>query len=101
MASFSLDFPDDDVLDVLGDDIEVIDTSGNVTPIRGVFDFEFMSDELGGEIDIKYPTVEVNDELSSLFKKNIKVKFNNTTYSYESKQPGDVGKTIIILRSKL
>lgn len=100
MASFSLDFPDDEILDELGDDIELIDINTQAsTPLRGVFEYKYVDEGLGDQVGIHYPTVEVNNDKASLFVKTSKVKFDGKLYRILNQHPADMGKTLIILRS--
>lgn len=99
MASFSLDFPDDEILLILGDDIKVFNPGGGFTEIKGEFEFKYMENELGESVSIQYPTILVNDSDADLFGKKYKVEFNGETYTVISNQPSDVGKTLIILRN--
>ncbi len=98
MASFSLDFPDDEILDILGDDIKVFHSGGS-TDIKGEFEHKYMDNELGDRVGIQYPVVIVSDVDAGLFKKKNKVEFNGDTYIVINSTPHEVGKTLIILRS--
>lgn len=99
MASFSLDFPDDEILDLLGDDIKLFNPGGGFIIIKGEFEHKYMEDELGDTVSINYPTITVNDFDANLFRKKYKVEYNNETYTVLSQMPADVGKTLIVLRS--
>lgn len=101
MPSFSLDFPDNEILEVLGDDIEVIDDVGTSTMIKGVFEHKYMENELGDEVGIHYPTVEVDNDKASLFQKKYRVIFETVEYSVLNVIPSDVEKTLVILRSRI
>lgn len=100
MTSFSLDFPDDDILDILGDDVTIIRPSGGSTTIKGEFEYRYMEDELGTSIGIHYPVVEINNSDAPLFQKKYIVIFDGKRYSVLNKRPTDMGKTLVILRSK-
>jgi len=99
MASFSLDFPDDEILDILGDDIRVFNPGGGFTIIKGEFEHKYMEDELGDVVGIRYPTIVVNDSDAVLFGKKYKVEFADEVYKVLNSTPYDVGKTLIIMRS--
>jgi len=100
MSSFSLDFDDDSILNILGDDIEIIDLNNTITSIKGAFEFRYMEDELGDVVGIHYPVVEVNNSDAHLFDKKFTVVFDNVQYKVLNKTPADMGKTLIILRNK-
>lgn len=101
MASYSLDFEelDDEILDILGDDITVFNPGGGSQIIKGEFEFKFMEDELGDMVDIRYPTIIVNNSIAHLFDKKIRVEFDDVIYTVLKQLPSDVGKTLIILRT--
>lgn len=99
MASFSIDFPDDVVLSVLGDDVTVIPLSGGSYTVSGEFAFKFLEDELGDKIGDQYPTFEINSDQVSKFKRKAKVKFNNETYIVTKVIPSDMSKHLVIMRS--
>ena len=99
MASFSLDFPDDVVLNVLGDDITVIPVSGGSYNVKGEFAWKFLDDELGDSIGIQHPTIEINSNDVSKFKRKAKVIFDGTKYIVMKVIPSDMQKHLVILRS--
>lgn len=99
MASFSLHFPDDEILNILGDDIRVFNPGGGFTDVRGEFEFKYMEDELGEAVSIQYPTLTVNNSVAPLFGKKYKVEFDDSMYVVINQQPSDVGKTLVILRN--
>lgn len=99
MPSFSLDFPDDEILDILGDDIEVFNPGGGSTIVKGEFEFKYMENELGDSISIQYPTIIINNSDARLFGRKYRVEFDNEDYTVLKQQPSEVGKTLVILRN--
>lgn len=99
MASFSLDFPDADILSVLGDDITLIHSGGGSEVIKGTFDKKYLEDELGEAIDVIVPVIEVDDIDAGKIKRTTKIEFNGIIYVVLRKRPVDTGKTMVILRS--
>jgi len=101
MSSFSLDFPDDEILDILGDDIEVFDNQGlNPVIIKGEFEHKYMENELGDSVGIQYPTIVVSNSEAHLFAKKIRVDYDGETYTVLNAVPHtEVGKTLVIMRS--
>jgi len=98
MGSFSLDFPDDDIDAILGDEVTLIFSGGGTQIVLGEFDFKFMEEELGDRIDIKYPIFDCNDSYAKLIKKNTLMKFNGNAYKLYKKLPIDTGKTRVYMK---
>lgn len=99
MASFSLNFPDQDILNVLGDELKLIHTGGGSETILGEFEFKIMEDELGNQLDITYPVFDCDDADAAKFNKNSIMEFNGEKYSFHKKLPVDTGKTRIIMET--
>lgn len=98
MASFQLDFPDDDLLAILGDEVTLIHSGGGSEIVMGEFDFKYMEDELGDRIDIIYPVFDCNTLDADKINKSSLLKFNGETYEYFKKVPIDTGKKRIYMK---
>ena len=99
MASFTDTFPDSAVLAVLGDDITHIKSGGGTELFKGEFEMKYLEEELGDQIDIIYPVVELNNSDAASVTNRSKIKVGPTTYRVLKKRPINVGKTQVILRS--
>lgn len=98
MVDFTENFPDVAILNVLGDDIEHIKSSGGAPDqFKGVFEFKYLDEELGERIDIVYPVVTLNDEDGKLVKRKSKLRAHGVLYNVFKIRPAAVGKTQIIL----
>ncbi len=100
MSSFTRDFPDDDILAVLGDDITHLTPGGGRVVLKGEFEFKFLEDELGEQLDIVYPVAEINDEDAvNVSAMNSRIEVEGVSYKIIKKRPIAVGKVQLILRS--
>lgn len=102
MSSFSLDFPDDDILAILGDELTVVKDGGGTFIILGEFSFKYMADELGERIDIVYPVFDCNDRDAAKVKRNSLMRFNGEEYKFYKSAPVDEnpGKTRIYMKKQ-
>jgi hypothetical protein len=91
--SFSLNFPDTKVFDVLGDDIDV-----NGTIIKAEFKELYDKESLVDRIDMINPTLEIKNENLPLFTTNSVVTFNGESYSVLRFMPEDSNTTLVMLR---
>lgn len=100
MGSFSLDFPDDDILAILGDELTVIPDGGGSFVILGEFSKKYMQDELGEQIDIVFPVFDCNDADALKIKKDSILRFDGREYSKFKSGPDDenAAKTRIYLK---
>ena len=99
MASFTNTFPDAAILLVLGDDIEHIKSGGGSDILKGEFEFKFLEEEIGDQIDIVYPVVELNNSDALAIKKTSRIKVYGKVYKMLKKRPINAGKTQVILRT--
>lgn len=99
MSSFSELFPDSAILSVLGDDIEHIDAGGGTEIFKGEFEMKYLDEELGDNMDIIYPMVDLNNADAAKIKRDSRVKVSGTVYKLLRKYPVAVGKTRVILRT--
>lgn len=97
MGSFSLNFPDQDILAVLGDELTLIHTGGGSEIILGEFDFKYMEDELGNQLDVTYPVFDCGNSDADKFNKDSIMRFDGEEYSFYKKLPIDTGKTRIFM----
>lgn len=105
MTSFIDDFPDSDILSILGDDITVTDNLGISSIVKGDFTLKSIDDGLGNlgdinDIAINYPSVEIDQSESDLFSFGYTVVHQNKTYSVLRLINSDVGKMYVILKDK-
>ena len=99
MSSFSLEFPDKCLLAVLGDDITHIKPGGGSEELRGIFEWKFLEQALGDLVDIKYPTIELDDkDAKDVKSRKSRMKFNGDTFEVYKKVPNDIGKTLVVMR---
>ncbi len=100
MSSFTDTFPDNSILAILGDDITHIEPAGGTTELKGEFEFKFLDDELGDQLDIIYPVAEIgNVDASTISAKDSRIRVSGVVYKILRKRPIAVGKTQLILRS--
>ena len=100
MSSFTDMFPDANILDILGDDIEHLKASGGAPEMmKGEFEMKYLDEELGDRIDIIYPVVELDNADAAKIKKDSKIRVSGTLYKISKKRPIAVGKTQVVLRS--
>jgi len=99
MASFTDTFPDTEILTVLGDDIEHIKSGGGSEILKGEFEFKFLEEEAGDQIDIIFPVVELNNDDAKSITRRSRIKVSGITYKILKKRPINVGKMQVILRS--
>lgn len=98
MVDFANSFPDAQVFNQLGDQVELIDTNGRSTFISAVFDYEYEDEELGDRLSIKIPYIDVTDNVNATIS-NQQVKYNGATYAIHHRRPIDTGLIRIVLRS--
>lgn len=99
MASFTNTFPDAAILAVLGDDITHIKSGGGSVILKGEFEFKYLEEEIGDQIDIIYPVVELNNSDAKDINKKSRIKVDGNTYKLLKKRPINAGKTQVVLRS--
>ena len=100
MASFSSTFPDNNILAILGDDISHIEPGGGTTTLKGEFEFKYLEDELGDQVDIIYPVAEIgNSDAKVISTRDSRIRVSGVTYKILRKRPIAVGKTQLVLRS--
>jgi len=99
MGSFSLGFPDDDLLAILGDELKLIHSGGGSEIILGEFDFKALDEELGDRFDVVYPVFDCNIADAEKVEKGSRLQFNGKTYKLFKKMPIDTGKTRIVMKT--
>lgn len=102
MSSFSLEFPDEAIFEVLGDDIEIIEksTGDTIATIKGEFKSEHQEKEYGEHIDLVYDVVEVMKRDLHYFNVRLNnVGFNGKTYSILKTIPIDSMNDLVVLDS--
>lgn len=101
MSGFLDDFPVDEVLALLGDDITHITQGGSVV-IKGEFDRKYQQDAFGvaDVIDVKHPIVQVTNAVADTITVDSILEFDSKRYSLLHKEPVDGGLMDIVLRSK-
>ena len=100
MVSFTDSFPDNSILAILGDDITHIEPGGGTTELKGEFEFKFLDDELGDQVDIIYPVAEIgNADAVGISAKDSRIRVSGVVYKILRKRPIAVGKTQLVLRS--
>lgn len=98
MPNFALNFPDDKILTILGDDVTLIYSGGGSEIITGEFDWKYLDEELGERIDVTYPVFDCGDIDAAKFKKDSIIQYNSKQYRFFKKIPIDAGKKRIIMK---
>lgn len=101
MGSFSIDFPDEDVFGILGDELTVVSPTGGVEVVVAPFEVIDDSDELVNRVDANDPVIPIMNKDAHLFVKGVIVKFNGKEYSYQTKNPYDANLYLVELRTKI
>jgi len=99
MSGFADSFPDSEILELLGDDIIHIKPGGGSESFKGEFERKYLDEELGGQLDVIYPMIELNDSDAMGVKTRSKIKVGSTVFGVLRKYPVSPGKTRIILKS--
>ena len=97
MANFSDQFPDMAILNILGDDLEHIAAGGGSEIFKCEFEFKYLEEEIGDQIDIIFPVAEVSPDNASKTSKRSRFKYKGVTYKMVKKRPVNVGKVQLIL----
>ncbi len=98
--SFLLDFPDDEIVDILGDTVSLEDDVGGSTTMKVVFEHRVIYDAVA-DLEVQHPVIVVNDEEKDLFKTGYRVGFNGKFYKILRGLPDEKenGKYVFTMRS--
>jgi hypothetical protein len=101
MPSFSLDFPDELVFDILGDDLEVTAPGQQMVIVKAPFETINDEDELARRMAANEPTIPIKATDAGHFVKGTLVAFNGVTYSFHSKHREDANLYMVTLRTEV
>ncbi len=96
--SFSLNFPDDIVDTILGDDILVTKKGQDPVTIKAPLEKTFESEELADRISDDFAYLDISHTHDSLFEKGTLVEFNQIKYVFYQKYPGKDTRVIVELK---
>lgn len=82
MVDFVDDFPDEELLDILGDSITLVTESGVVIPTKAVMNFDVERDEYSSERQTQIELLKA--DFSSPLQRGDKILHSNKTYVLDS-----------------
>ena len=98
MVGFADNFPDDVIMDALGDDITLIKSGGGSSVIKAVFEYKYIESDDAARFDEVFPTIECLDTVAKTIDRNDTFKYGVKVFRILKKRPIDVGMTQIILK---